>query len=113
MIAVLLPSAAAALSAPASPGAALQSWRDARAANVAVGHGALVLLLRACLAHGADAAAEEVLAQQGADGGLDLLHSLAWRDETEARRRSDPRQHGGREEKVEETAPRAVDGRGR
>ena len=92
---------------------ALQSWRDARAANVAVGRGALVLLLRACLAHGADAAAEEVLAQQGADGGLDLLHSLAWRDETEARRRSDPRQHGGREEKVEETAPRAVDGRGR
>ena len=30
MIAVLLPSAAAALSAPASPGAALQSWREAR-----------------------------------------------------------------------------------
>ena len=77
---------------------ALQSWRDARAANVAVGRGALVLLLRACLAHGADAAAEEVLAQQGADGGLDPPHSLAWRDETEARRRSDPRQRRPRGE---------------
>ena len=105
-------SATAAAEHPPFVELALQSWRDARAANVAVGRGG-ARALRACLAHGADAAAEEVLAQQGADGGLDLLHSLAWRDEIDAALGAPAVHAGGREEIRGWSEPRAVAGRGR